>query len=182
MRALCAPHYFGCLLSSPEGTQSCSSVGAPRQGQPAYLLDRWSPLLAKDGTSSVKRPDNLAWGILLPRNPTGLSCCKSATRDKLLYFPSEGRHAGDFYLPRLKVARLIEARITEVLLYLKNFLFINVKNWYELTFVSYIAVRVARQNTQIRLISMPGSTSCHTETAHSEEETKTGDGVRRRHD
>jgi len=28
---------------------------------------------------------------------------------------------------------------------LKNFLFIDVKNWYELTFVSYIAVSVARQ-------------------------------------
>jgi hypothetical protein len=45
-------------------------VGAPRQ-RVLNLLDRLSPLLAKEGTLSVKCPNNLAWEIRLPRNPTG---------------------------------------------------------------------------------------------------------------
>jgi hypothetical protein len=49
--------------------------------------------------SGVKRPDvNLAGKKRLPRNTPGfLTCHKSVTRDPLLYFPSEGRHAEDFY-------------------------------------------------------------------------------------
>jgi hypothetical protein len=34
----------------------------------------------------------------LPRKSQGsLTCRKAATRDRLLYFPSEGRHAVDFF-------------------------------------------------------------------------------------
>jgi hypothetical protein len=47
----------------------------------------------------MKRLDvNLAGKKRLSHNPPGfLMCHKSKTRDPLLYFPSEGRHAEDFY-------------------------------------------------------------------------------------
>jgi hypothetical protein len=47
----------------------------------------------------VKRSNtNLAEESRLPHTPSGsFTCHKSATQDPLLYFPSEGRHAVDFY-------------------------------------------------------------------------------------
>jgi len=48
-----------------------------------------------------KWPTNFAWEIRLPRNFQGsLTCSKSATWDRRLYFPSEGRRAEDFFRPK----------------------------------------------------------------------------------
>ena len=45
-----------------------------------------------------KWPMNFAWNARLPRSiQESFTCCKSATWDRQLYFPSEGRHAEDFF-------------------------------------------------------------------------------------
>jgi hypothetical protein len=57
-----------------------------------------SPLLVKEESSGEKWPTEFCLLIRLTRNRKGsLTCHKSATRDPRLYFPSEGRHAEDFY-------------------------------------------------------------------------------------
>jgi hypothetical protein len=58
----------------------------------------WSPLLAKEESSGEKWPTEFCLSIRLSRNRKGsLTCCKYATRDPRLSFPSEGRHAEEFY-------------------------------------------------------------------------------------
>jgi hypothetical protein len=96
-----APEYGALRQGAPAAYSTARALeyrGTP-SGSAHSLLDRWSPLLAKEGTLSVKRPSNLAGKrIDFHVSPQGsLSCRKSMTRDKLLYFPSEGRRAGDFY-------------------------------------------------------------------------------------
>ena len=45
-----------------------------------------------------KWPMNFAWNARLPCSIQGsFTCCKSTTWDRRLYFPSEGRHAEDFF-------------------------------------------------------------------------------------
>jgi hypothetical protein len=57
----------------------------------------WSPL-SEGGKLGREMADRISPSIRLTRNYKGsLTCCKSATRDPRLYFPSEGRHAEDFY-------------------------------------------------------------------------------------
>jgi spore germination cell wall hydrolase CwlJ-like protein len=52
-----------------------------------------------------KWPVKFSHTIRLPRNRKGsLTCRKSATRDRRLYFPSEGRHAEDFFRPKNRTA------------------------------------------------------------------------------
>ena len=51
---------------------------------------------------STRDPRNGRWMLpenaRLPRSIQGyFTCCKSTTWDKLLYFPSKGRHAADFF-------------------------------------------------------------------------------------
>jgi hypothetical protein len=78
----------------PDRVQGHSDRGRP---QPARPLE---PSIIEGGNlSGVKRPEvNLAEKKRLPSNPPGfLTCHKSVTRDPLLYFPSEGRHAEEFY-------------------------------------------------------------------------------------
>jgi hypothetical protein len=81
----------------PDQVQGHSDRGRP---QPASPL---KPSISEGGNlSGVKRPDiNLAGKKRLPRNPPGfLTRHKSVTRDPLLYFPPEGRHAVDFLRPK----------------------------------------------------------------------------------
>jgi hypothetical protein len=61
-------------------------------------LECGASLLVKEKSSGEKMADKIPPWIRLPRNSKGsLTCRKSATRDPRLYFPSEGRHAEDFY-------------------------------------------------------------------------------------
>jgi hypothetical protein len=41
------------------------------------------------------------WFRLPRKSQSSLTCCKSATWDRRLYFPSEGRHAVDFYARKI---------------------------------------------------------------------------------
>jgi hypothetical protein len=62
------------------------------------LHERGASLLTKEESSGEKMADRIPPWIRLPRNRKGsLTYRKSATRDQRLYFPSEGRHAEDFY-------------------------------------------------------------------------------------
>jgi hypothetical protein len=57
----------------------------------------------KDGITGKKRPVNLACDSRLPRKSRGsLTCRKTATWDRRLYFPSEGTHAVDFFARKIR--------------------------------------------------------------------------------
>jgi hypothetical protein len=83
VRAVCAPPLF--RPSSPEVFQA-----------------KWHerPLLVKDGIGR-EMAGQFGLRFWLPRKSQGsFTCCKSATWDRRLYFPSEGRHAVDFFRPK----------------------------------------------------------------------------------
>ena len=65
----------------------------------SYLYRQVSPpetLAVKGGTTWAKMADEFC--LKMPRNIQGsFTCRKSRTRDKRLYFPSEGRRAEDFF-------------------------------------------------------------------------------------
>jgi hypothetical protein len=68
------------------------------RGAPLHVKQNERPLLVKDGIMGEKRPVNFAWGSNLNVNRRGLfTCRKSATWDRRLHFPSEGRHSVDFF-------------------------------------------------------------------------------------
>ena len=67
---------------------------------PTFATSRLQVILAAKGGTTWAR--NGQWilpeNVRLPRNIQGsFTCCKSTTRDKRLYFPSEGRRAENFF-------------------------------------------------------------------------------------
>jgi hypothetical protein len=61
--------------------------------------------VSEGGKLGQEMADRFCVGTQLPCNhKCFLSCCKSATRGKQLYFPSEGRHAEDFYAQKNPMA------------------------------------------------------------------------------
>jgi hypothetical protein len=115
-----------CFAKVPDGFQTSSSpsIGPrwlvpPEVLQPCRLIVRaqlWKFLLPPPGsptpmmmrkTSSRERGNygpeissNFTDKLRVVRNLKGsFTCCKSVTWDRQLYFPSEGRHAEDFFCP-----------------------------------------------------------------------------------
>jgi hypothetical protein len=77
-------------LKAPTCAARCPSRLRQRERHPA----------GKGGTEGEKWLMNLAVKWRIPRHLKGsLTCRKSATCDRRLYFPSEGRHAEDFFRP-----------------------------------------------------------------------------------
>jgi hypothetical protein len=63
-----------------------------------HAYDARDPLAGKGGTMGKKWPVIFANKWRVPHHLKGSSTCrKSATWDRRLYFPSEGRHAEDFF-------------------------------------------------------------------------------------
>jgi hypothetical protein len=78
IQALCAPHWNSFLPSSPEAL---------------HTYQRERPLLAREGNwrEFSQQP------VIHHRSWDFLTCPKVGTWDRLFYFPSEGRHAEDFF-------------------------------------------------------------------------------------
>jgi hypothetical protein len=72
-----------------------------------HVIRHVRPLLVKDRITGEKLPVNLAGQFdlrfRLPRKSQGsLTCRKSATWDRRLYFPSEGRDVVDFFARKIQ--------------------------------------------------------------------------------
>jgi len=88
------PSHLGRKLAGP----LCTAFSSARRPQRhLHVKRRESPLVARNG-SGREMADKFGRGTRLPRNFQGsLTCCKSATWDRRLYFPSKGRRAKDFF-------------------------------------------------------------------------------------
>ena len=87
------------LLWSSSGQRWCLRTFS-FSNVPTFATSRLQEILAAKGGTTWSR--NGRWilpeNALLPRNIQGsFTCRKSTTRDKRLYFPSERRHAEDFF-------------------------------------------------------------------------------------
>jgi hypothetical protein len=108
---LCAACVFVFLLSSlgaPASTEPAASRGGPSRVECPEPLQACGPLPRGRALNCSGRtePSISEGGKLRARNGRLLWPCRSdfhekyTTRDPQLYFPSEGRHAQDFFTPR----------------------------------------------------------------------------------
>jgi hypothetical protein len=78
----------------------CSAIWfRPSSTEALDVMRHERPVLVKDGIKGEKWPVNLACDSDFHVNHRVLTCRKSATWDRQLYFPSEGWHAVDFFRP-----------------------------------------------------------------------------------
>jgi hypothetical protein len=77
----------------------------PSSPEALHVKRHERPLLVKDGIGRVMA-GQFGLRFRLPRkSQCSFTCRKSATRDRRLYFPSEGRHAVDFFARKIRRLR-----------------------------------------------------------------------------
>jgi len=87
------PSHLGRKLAGP----LCTTLSSAHQPQRRSTSSDMSPLVARNG-NGWEMADKFRLKIRIPRNFQGsLTCRKSATWDRRLYFPSKGRHTEDFF-------------------------------------------------------------------------------------
>jgi hypothetical protein len=96
------PSHLGHKLTGP----LCTAFSSARQPHRRSTSSDMRTLWYRRTKMGEKWPTNFAWKTRLPRSFQGsLTCRKSATWDRWLYFPSEGRRAEDFFAQKIRRLR-----------------------------------------------------------------------------
>jgi hypothetical protein len=95
------PSHLGLLGTGP----LCTAFSSARHLQRCFTSSDMRDLLVKDGIGR-EMTGQIGLRFWLPRKSQGsFTCRKSATWDRRLYFPSEGRHAVDFFARKIQQLR-----------------------------------------------------------------------------